>query len=329
MGDKAGIDKSIQAGLNVLREERSALERLEGTILSPEFSRAVKILDQCKGRVVVIGMGKSGLVGQKIAATLTSTGVSSLYIHAGDALHGDLGAITSDDTVLLISKSGETREVLQTLPFLDNQKNSLIGITNEIDSSLAKACDVALDMKTESEGCPLNLAPMTSSTATLAIGDALASALIVSRGFSQEGFARFHPGGKLGWLLTASVADMIDRDNNPLLPEAATLREAVMKLVESRVGGVNIVDGAGLLAGVITDGDLKRIMLEDGNGWMEKSVCELMVKNPVSIQLSATAAEAIDLMEKRATQISVLPVLDNEGKPVGILRLHDIIRTHL
>lgn len=323
------IREAVEAAANVAKVGAQALSRLEGVARSAEFEKALRILLGCEGVVYLIGMGKSGLVGQKIAATLTSVGAPASYIHAGDALHGDLGAIRPADAVILISKSGETREILQTMRFLKSQNNPTIGITNNVSSSLGTDSDVALPMLVEAEGCPLNLAPMTSSTATMAIGDALAAALIVARDFQPETFAKYHPGGRLGRMLTASVADMLGQNSNPAVSETQTLREAVVKLVDHRLGGVSVVDGAGKLSGVVTDGDMKRIMLSGDNSPLDRPVTEVMAKNPTVIRLEASAAEAIDIMEKGERQISILPVVDGDGKPVGILRLHDVIRTHL
>jgi arabinose-5-phosphate isomerase len=323
------LRKAITSAVKVAKEESSAVARLEALVQGPAFENALRLLLQCGGTVCIIGMGKSGLVGQKMAATLSSTGAPAIYIHAGDALHGDLGAIRRGDVAILISKSGETREILQTLPFLKNRGNPVIAITNDVKSSLAKSADVVIEMGVDNEACPLNLAPMTSTTVTLAIGDALSAALIVARGFKSEDFAVFHPAGKLGWLLTAKVADIVARGKNPVCAVDDTLRQAVVKLVEYRLGGVNVVDGAGRLAGVVTDGDLKRIMLAGDDGALNRPVREFAKANPVTIHVSATAAEALDLMERRETQISVLPVVDDDKKPVGLLRIHDVIQSHL
>lgn len=327
--DEAIVKQAIAAALKVAREESTAVARIEATIQSPAFEKAVRLCLECGGAVYVIGMGKSGIVGQKIAATLSSTGTPAIYMHAGDALHGDLGAIRARDVVILISKSGETREILQTLPFFKTHGNHVIAITNDGKSSLAKSADVLIEMGVETEACPMNLAPMTSTTVTVALGDALSAALIVARGFKPEDFAVFHPGGKLGWLLTAKVADIISSEKNPVCALGDSLRQAVVKLVEYRLGGVNVVDESGKLAGVVTDGDLKRIMLGGDDGALNRPVREFVKLNPVTIHNSATAAEALDLMEKRETQISVLPVVDDGRRPVGLLRIHDVIRSHL
>lgn len=329
MKNPASLKKSIDAAAAVALHEAEALKKLEGAIRSPAFEKALSLCLACEGAIYIIGMGKSGLVGQKIAATLTSTGSPAIYLHAGDAVHGDLGAIRRTDVAILISKSGETRETLQIIPFLKDQKNHIIAITNDEASTLAKAADVTLPMMADSEACPLNLAPMTSTTATMALGDALAAALIVAKGFEVEQFARFHPGGKLGWMLTAKVTDMIDPARNPVLDEGETLRQAVVKLVETRVGAVSIVDGDGRLAGIVTDGDLKRIMISGDNGPLDRPVAEFMKRGPAAISMDASAADAVDIMERRDTQISVLPVVDGDNRPVGMLRLHDVIRTYL
>jgi len=329
MADPEMLTKAIEAAKRVIAEEAEALASLGEEILSDNFRKAVETCLACKGTIYVIGMGKSGLVGQKMAATLTSTGAPAIYIHAGDALHGDLGSVRPGDVAVIISKSGETREALQTLPFLKSQKNPIIAITNEAESTLAKEADVSLLTKIGSEACPLNLAPMTSTTATMAIGDALAAALIVARNFKPEDFARFHPAGKLGWMLTAKVSDMISPERNPVSAENDTLRQAVVKLVEHKLGGVNIASADGKLAGILTDGDLKRIILSKDDAALDRPVKEFMKAGPVTIHFEASAAEALELMENRESQISVLPVVDGARKPVGLLRLHDVIRTHL
>lgn len=319
----------MKAASKVVSEGAEALARLDGVIKSPEFEKAVRICLKCEGIIYIIGMGKSGLVGRKMAATLTSVGAPSSYIHAGDALHGDLGAIRPSDAVILISKSGETKEVLLTLPFLKSQKNRVIAITNDSQSTLAKEADVALNTLVTSEGCPLNLAPMTSSTVTMTLGDAIAASLIVAKDFGPDHFARIHPGGRLGFMLTATISDMLEPDSNPVVKTSDTLRSAVIKLVESRLGGVNIVSDDGKLAGVLTDGDLKRIMVSGENSPLDNAVEKVMTKGPAVISLNKSAAEAVEIMENRESQLSILPVVDDDGKPVGILRLHDIIKSHL
>ncbi|MGK7345329.1 MAG: KpsF/GutQ family sugar-phosphate isomerase [Candidatus Nitrospinota bacterium M3_3B_026] len=329
MSEIYSLKDSIEAAAAVARHEAAALERLDGVIRSAAFEKALRLCLEVEGALYVIGMGKSGLVGRKMAATLTSTGSPAIYIHAGDAVHGDLGAIRPGDMAILISKSGETRETLRIIPFLKSQGNPVIAITNDGRSSLAAQADAVLPMMADSEGCPLNLAPMTSTTATMALGDALAAALIVAKRFKGEDFARFHPGGKLGWMLTAKVSDMIDGSKNPVLGEAATLREAVVRLVETRLGAVSVVDGGGKLAGIITDGDMKRIMISGDNGPLDRPVAEFMAADPATIRRDASAAEAVELMERRESQISVLPVVDGDGRPVGMLRLHDVIRRYL
>ncbi|VAX25843.1 D-arabinose 5-phosphate isomerase [hydrothermal vent metagenome] len=327
--NKSRMFDAVQAAAKVVSEGAQALERLSKVIHSPEFEKAVEICFKCEGIIYLIGIGKSGLVGQKIAATFTSVGSPANYIHAGDALHGDLGAIRPSDVTILISKSGQTKEVLDIIPFLKNQKNKIIAFTNELTSDLAKQADVALPTLVTSEGCPLNLAPMTSSTVTMTLGDAIASALIVAKDFTPASFARIHPGGMLGFMLTATVSDMLGPDSNPVVKGSIALRDAVVELVASRLGGVNIVDEDGKLTGVLTDGDLKRIMVKDKSSSLNDPVESVMAKNPTVVKLTASAAEAIEIMENRDRQLSILPVVDDDGKPVGILRLHDIIKSHL
>lgn len=327
--NKSRMSDAVKAASTVASEGSDALKRLDKVINSPEFEKAVEICFQCEGIIYLIGIGKSGLVGQKIAATFTSVGAPANYIHAGDALHGDLGAIRPSDVTILISKSGQTKEVLNIIPFLKKQKNKIIAFTNEIKSDLAKQADVALPTLVASEGCPLNLAPMTSSTVTMTLGDAIAAALIVAKDFTPASFARIHPGGMLGFMLTAAVSDMLGSGSNPVVKSSSPLRNAVVELVESRLGGVNIVGGDGKLVGVLTDGDMKRIMIDDKDSLLDDPVENVMAKNPTVIKLNASAADAIEIMENRENQLSILPVVDDDGKPVGILRLHDIIKSYL
>jgi arabinose-5-phosphate isomerase len=323
------MSDAVKAASTVARQGADALKRLDKVINSPQFEQAVEICFECKGIIYLIGIGKSGLVGQKIAATFTSVGSPANYIHAGDALHGDLGAIRPSDVTILISKSGQTKEVLNIIPFLKKQKNKIIAFTNELSSGLAEQADVTLPTLVTSEGCPLNLAPMTSSTVTMTLGDAIAAALIVAKDFTPASFARIHPGGMLGFMLTATVSDMIDPGKNSVVKSISPLRNAVIELVESRLGGVNIVDGEGKLIGVLTDGDLKRIMVDGKSNTLDDPVETVMAKNPTVIKLNASAADAIEIMENRDNQLSILPVVDDDGKPVGILRLHDIIKSYL
>jgi arabinose-5-phosphate isomerase len=326
--DESLLTEAVAAAARAVSAEASALARLEEVIASPPFARAVAACYECAGKIFVVGLGKSGLVGAKIAATLSSTGTTAVSLHAADALHGDMGAIGSTDVAILISKSGQTRETLEIIPFLKDQGNTIIALTNEPESSLGAGADIVLPLMVETEGCPMNLAPMASTTNTLAIGDALAAALIVARGFRAESFARFHPGGKLGWMLTANVADMIDRSKNPVVWEGELLRVAVKKLVEYRLGAVSVVDAQGRMVGIVTDGDLKRIVVEGDEALFDRPVVETMAKEPTVIALTASAAEALDMMERRDNQISALPVVDGDLKPVGVLRIHDVIRSH-
>lgn len=327
--DSATFQRAVEAAVNVALQGSRALGRLEKAARSPQFRKAVEMLYACRGMVYVIGMGKSGLVGQKMAATFASTGTPASFLHAGEALHGDLGALRSGDVAILISKSGQTREILAALDFLKAQRHQCIGITNELGSTLAEGVDVALALRVDAEGCPLNLAPMTSTAATMTIGDMLAAALIVARDFKPESFARLHPGGKLGFLLTARVGDLLGPNSKPMVKSGVTLRQAVVALVESRLGAVLIVDGAGALVGMLTDGDLKRIMISGASGALDAPVDEVMTRNPTVAAPDMTAAEALELMERRERQISVLPVVDKSGHPLGVLRLHDVIRSGL
>ncbi len=322
-------NEPINAALRVAKESATAALRLIKTIESDGFRKVVEACLHCKGAVTLIGMGKSGHVGRKISATLNSTGTLSNFIHAAEALHGDMGAIRKNDICLLLSKSGETQETITVSRYLKKQKNMIVAITGNTNSTLADSADVVLDIVTDNEACPMNLAPMISTTATLVLGDALASALIEARGFKPENFAKLHPGGKLGWLLTATVADIISDMANPVCDENTKLRSAILVMVEKRLGGVNVTSADGRLVGVLTDGDLKRLVVDKDNGWLDEPISKFMIKNPTVIKADRSAEEALDLMENRENQISVLPVIDSDGKPVALLRLHDIIKSQM
>ncbi|MFW2331245.1 MAG: KpsF/GutQ family sugar-phosphate isomerase [Nitrospinota bacterium] len=321
--------KKVQlAARNLIEVERDALTRLIALPDSNEFAEAINILLECKGKIFTIGLGKSGLIGAKIAATFSSVGRNAIFIHAGDALHGDMGVLGKDDAAILISKSGETKELLEVLSFLQKSNNKTIAITNDRSSSLAKGADVDLELDVKLEGCPLNLAPMASTSATLTIGDALASGLMVASNFKPEKFAKYHPGGKLGAILTKKVSDIVDTENNPICNENSLLKDALLILIEKKMGAINIVNNQNSLTGFMTDGDVKRILVDFDYQTLNKKVNLFMTKKPITITLGESSAVALDLMEQRNSQISTLPVIDDKGRPVAILRLHDLIRSH-
>lgn len=302
--------------ISALAAQSAALQSLIARIDS-KFNATVQVIIQSKGRVVVSGMGKSGLVGQKIAATLASTGTPSFFLHPGEALHGDLGMIVPGDIVLLISNSGETDEVLRLLPALAHFGNTLIAMTGVMDSPLAKAANHVLDIAVEREICPLNLAPTTSTLVTMAMGDALAVALMDARGFEPQDFARFHPGGRLGKRLLTRVVDVMRRDL-PLILPTATLREAMLAMTAGRLG-LAIIAQASQLKGILTDGDLRRSFSEK-NAQLDDPVTRFMSPNPMTIASQSMWFEAEALMLER--KIKSLVVVD-EANIVGVIDIFD------
>ena len=299
---------------------------LEGLIerLGPEFEEAVNLLYSCQGKVVLAGMGKSGLIAQKIAATLTSTGTPSLFLHAGESSHGDLGIITNRDLVIAISYSGETDEVLQMIGHIQAIGVSLIAMTGKPDSTLAQAATVHLSIAVEKEACPLGLTPTASSTATLALGDALAMCLLEMRQFREDDFALFHPGGSLGRKLTVKIEDvMVSGKTLPVVPEVMLMREALNVLSRKNLGIVVAVNNDEKISGVFTTGDLMRL-LEDGQSFLDKPLIDFVNRAPKTIAPEELAAKALHVMETHS--ISCLVVLDAENHPIGIVQIYYILR---
>ena len=315
-------DKDIIArGRRVLELEQTAIGAAV-TRLDPSFANAVRLLAECRGRVIVAGIGKSGLIGRKIAATMTSTGTPTSFLHPTESVHGDLGIVGPDDVAILLSKSGETAELFPLLEQLARMDVPCIGITGGRDSTLARACRVVLDAAVAEEACPHDLAPTTSTTVALALGDALAVALLEAKGFRAEDFARFHPGGSLGRRLLLRVRDVMVADGRPTCALDATMRDAVVVLAERR-GLCCVVDDRGRLAGVITTGDLTR--------WMERApdvlalpVQEVMTRTPKTVRADALGSAAVHLMETAG--VVALPVLGNDDALVGVVHLHDLLR---
>lgn len=327
------IEQQLSArerGRAVILEEASALRELAER-LGPEFDRAVDKIMACSGRVVLTGMGKHGLVARKIAATLSSTGTTSFYMHPGEALHGDLGMVSPDDIIVALSNSGSTQEVLGCLPFLKHNKNFIIAMTGKADSELARQADIVLDIGVEREVCPMNLAPTTSTTVALAMGDALAVVLLEKRGFQPGDFALRHPSGALGRLFRR-VSDVIKGQSNPVVRESAPFGEAVAVITSGKHGAVSIVDGAGALVGILTDGDLRRTLQREAQktgatvgDLFARPAKEFMSANPMSVTPDTLAAKAIHLMEDGPRKVLVLPVVDEQCRPVGMVHLHDLI----
>jgi arabinose-5-phosphate isomerase len=312
--------KLLEAGRRVVRMEAASLSALEQR-LDDSFVHAVELLASSTGRVIVSGIGKSGIIGRKIAATLTSTGTPASFLHPVEGLHGDLGIVGRDDVAILISKSGESEEMRGLLEYLSRLGVPMIAMTGRPGSTLGRAARVALDCSVEEEACPHDLAPTTSTTVTLALGDALAVALLQTKGFSREDFARLHPGGSLGRKLTLRVEDVMLGSDYPWLPETATMRECVVLLAEKR-GTVPIVDAEQRILGVVTAGDLTRLM-ERSEKFLDVPVSEVMNRKAKTIQADELAAAAVFIMEKFG--IMALPVVD-AGRLIGIVHLHDLMR---
>ena len=319
-------DRLKALGLAVIDTEADAVAALRERI-DDRFARACQHLLACRGRVVVTGMGKSGHIGGKIAATLASTGTPAFFVHPGEASHGDLGMITSQDVVLALSNSGETDELVNILPLIKRLGVPLITMTGNPQSSLAQAADVNLDVTVAREACPLGLAPTSSTTAALVMGDALAVALLEARGFTAEDFARSHPGGRLGRRLLLHVGDLMHRGERvPAVPGDAPLRDALVEMSRQGLGMTAVVDDDRRVIGIFTDGDLRRA-LDRGIDVRAVRVDAVMIARPVTAAAELLAAEALALMENR--KINALLVTDAEGRLVGALNMHDLLRARV
>ena len=315
------------SGRRVLEVETQGLAALAGRI-DGAFSAACRLLLGCRGRIVCIGMGKSGHVARKIAATLASTGTPAFYVHPGEAGHGDLGMITDDDAVLALSYSGETDELLMLLPVLKRQGNALVAMTGRPESTLATTADIHLDVSVPAEACPLDLAPTTSTTATLALGDALAVALLEARGFTADDFARSHPAGSLGRRLLLHITDVMHSgDEIPRVHAGATLSEALVEMSRKRLGMTAVVDDDGRLLGLYTDGDLRRSLDDAAVDLRVTRIDQVMTRTPKSIGSDALAVEAARMME--AHKINALLVVDDALRVVGALNIHDLLRARV
>jgi len=313
----------IQSALRTVDMELQAVGELAQRI-NTDFVRACELILACKGRVVVTGMGKSGHIGNKIAATLASTGTPAFFVHPGEASHGDMGMITRDDVVIAISNSGSTAEIITLLPLIKRLAIPLISMTGNPQSVLAEAAHSNLDVSVDTEACPLNLAPTTSTTVTLVMGDALAIALLEARGFSAEDFAFSHPGGALGRKLLLRVSDIMHRDHQvPRVPPDTPLQNALLEMTEKGFGMTTVVDTSGALLGVFTDGDLRRVI--DGQTDLNAAtISDVMSTNPKTISHDMLAAEALSVME--TSRITALVVEDQNQRPTGVLHMHDILR---
>ena len=316
---------------NLLRIESDAIAETATRLDPASVERVVDLLAECKGKVVILGVGKSGIIGQKIAATMTSAGTAALYLHPSDALHGGLGIVQTNDVVIILSNSGETDEIVAMLPYLKNREVAIVAIVGNLNSTLARRADVGLDASVDKEACPLNRAPTTSTTVALAIGDALAMTVMKVKGLTSDDFAVNHPAGRLGKRLTLRVGDLMHRDGeNPTIAAGSSWVEVVRAISKGGLGAVCVIDDAGRLAGIITDGDLRRAIEQTSHESLAKLTCDdFMTCKPVVATPELLAFDALQLMEDRPSQISVLPVVDQDERCVGLIRVHDIVRSGL
>ena len=324
MGSIMSVKSINDLAKDVLKIEADSILKLIDRI-GDNFDKAIELLYSCKGRVIITGMGKSGLIGKKIAATLSSTGTPSYFLHPAESTHGDSGIITREDVIIAISNSGETQELLNLLPLIKRFGVPMIGMTGNMNSTLAKASDVVLDIAVEREACPLNKAPTASTTATLAMGDALAVCLLEKRGFSEEDFLIFHPSGALGKGFLYHVKDLMlsDPEKLPIVHENDTFTSVIETISKFKLGMAMIVNGSGKLAGVLTDGDIRRTLIKYPDT-VSLLIKDVMTVNPKRISGDEYAASALHLMEKYS--ITALAVVDSSDMPIGVIHIHDILK---
>ncbi len=316
------IEQTISIGREVIRKEAQAIFDLENKI-NYDFAQAVELLSKCKGRVIISGMGKSGIIGRKIAATMTSTGTSAMFLHPAEGMHGDLGAVHKDDVVICISKSGDTSELFQIFPVLKRIGVPIISMVGNRRSRIAERSDIVLDVSVKEEACPFSLAPTSSTTAALVMGDALAIALLEKRNFSAEDFAMFHPGGSLGKKLSMKIDDiMFTGDRIPKVDEDLPLEKVIFEITSKRFGSTCVIDQDQKLTGIITDGDIRRLVEKTKDIW-NLTAKDVMTKNPKKVKIGAMAADALKLM----TDFSIMQVIiiDDENCPRGIVHIHDLL----
>ena len=317
------VEQIKEQGRRVLDIEAKAVQSLKRAV-DDSFIEIVQAILDCSGRVVMTGMGKSGFVAKKLAATFSSTGTPSFFLHPGEAIHGDLGMVTKKDIVVAISNSGETEEVLNIIPVIKRIGAQIVAMTGTLDSTLAENADYLLDSAVEEEACPMDLAPTASTTAALALGDSLAMALVAQRDFEPEDFALYHPGGSLGKRLLLTVDDVMHvRERNPVVNQETTLKETLFKMTSTRMGAASVVDESGELVGIIADGDIRR-QLEKSADLVKRPVKDLMTKDPVRITSDKLAAEALKIMQDK--EINDLPIVDEDNQPVGLINFQDLLK---
>ncbi|MFH1045837.1 MAG: KpsF/GutQ family sugar-phosphate isomerase [Candidatus Omnitrophota bacterium] len=316
----------IKRAKQVLKIEAKAIANLAKR-LGEDFKQAVRLLHCCRGRIVVTGMGKGGIIGSKISATLSSIGRPSLWLHPAEAIHGDLGRLGKGDVVIAISYSGETEEILRLLPTIHQMNLKIIALTGNVHSTLAKNSDLVLDVSVEEEACPLGLVPTASTTAMLAMGDALSMALLDKKDLKKEEFAFYHPGGNLGKRLLLKVKDIMRKGRaNPIVKESVVVKEALFAITAARAGCASIIDKKGKLVGIFTDGDLRRHLEHDDN-LASRYIREVMTRHPVVVEQEQLAVEALGVLQSK--KIDEVPVVDKQGRPVGLLDVQDIIKAGL
>ena len=314
----------LEVAKKVLNTEACAITGLINN-LNGNFEKAVNLIYESKGRVIVSGMGKSGIVGKKVAATLASTGTPAFFLHPAEASHGDLGMVTASDVIILLSNSGETDELVGLIPFLKRFEVGLISLTGNVNSTLARSADITLDVSVKEEACPLGIVPTASTTAAMAMGDAIAVALLIKRGFKEEDFAFFHPRGSLGKKLFTKVSDLMHAGSSlPLTAPDVSVAVAVMEISSKRLGLTIIGDASKKILGIVTDGDLRRGIERWGKNFFDMTVAEVMTRNPRTVAADELAAKALSIMEKHS--ITALVVPDENGNALGVIHLHDILR---
>jgi arabinose-5-phosphate isomerase len=324
--DKESIYEFFKTSYNLQIQE---LQANINNIKKDSLLNAIDIILNCKGKLACSGMGKSGLIAQKLAATFSSLGTPAFFLHPGEALHGDLGVLQKDDVLLVIAKSGESDEVVQMLQVVKKMGNKIISILGNPNSRAGKLSDVIINAFVNREADPLNLAPTSSTTVSLVIGDSLASTIAKVKNFKPENFAFYHPAGQLGKRLLLNVEDLLILDQGePIISVSATMKELIETITKPNLGGAIVVDNHQKIIGIVTDGDLRRAILKFGN-ILDRKIEEIMTKNPICVKKGTKAIDALHIMEDRPSQISVLPVVDDEDKPIGLIRIHDLIKAGL